>query len=258
MSRECAFCPESAKMSGEHIWSEWMDGLFPGPKRYNRRIAGNSAFIRSSRSLDWTAKVVCKRCNETWMSEIEGNHAKPVMTPLIRGKIGKAGIEIDSPSANSLALFSFKTAVVVDHMRPRTEPHFFSKFVRYGFRECHAIPGSTGIWLTAFEFLGHGFVKSVYNKGRLPTGDGFHLYALTYGVGHLIIQVVSLRPPPPASFAPDGREADKFLAIRIWPWAKSGAMWPPPNILKSPADVDAFGERWNRVIPMMHPRVVKR
>ena len=151
MPRECAFCPSTAKMSAEHIWSEWMNDLFPGPKRYNNRIAGNSVFIRSSRTLDWTAKVVCKECNETWMSDIEGNRAKPAMTPMIRGKIGKVGIEIDSSRANSLALFSFKTAVVVDHMRPRNEPRFFSKFVRYGFRESRAIPASTGIWLSAYQ-----------------------------------------------------------------------------------------------------------
>jgi hypothetical protein len=34
MPEECAFCPDTANRSGEHLWSEWMSFLFPGNKRF--------------------------------------------------------------------------------------------------------------------------------------------------------------------------------------------------------------------------------
>lgn len=40
-----------------------------------------------SERLDWKAKVVCEKCNNTWMSDIENNHAKPAVTDLIVGKV---------------------------------------------------------------------------------------------------------------------------------------------------------------------------
>jgi hypothetical protein len=122
MPRECAFCPATAKMSGEHIWSDWMNGLLPGKKRFiSKDKDGKVIFQRIAKELDWTAKVVCKPCNETWMSKIEGDHAKPSMEDLITGKLD---IPIMQSRANSIALFGFKTAVVLDHLRRDPEPFF--------------------------------------------------------------------------------------------------------------------------------------
>ncbi len=37
MSQECAFCPSTADLTGEHLWSQWMDDLFPGKKRFTTK-----------------------------------------------------------------------------------------------------------------------------------------------------------------------------------------------------------------------------
>jgi len=37
--------------------------------------------------MDWKVRVVCEKCNNTWMSDIEHNHAKPVLTPLVTGQM---------------------------------------------------------------------------------------------------------------------------------------------------------------------------
>src|ERR1700677_4836142 len=114
--KECAFCPHTAKLSAEHIVSAWMDELFVGPVK--TKITDTAGFVREWKSseLDWKAKVVCGPCNNTWMSEIESKHAKPVMTPLIKGD---SAFPIGSSEAHSLALFAFKTAVVLDHAHRR-------------------------------------------------------------------------------------------------------------------------------------------
>ena len=40
----------------------------------------------------WKARVVCGDCNNGWMSDLENDHAKPVLTPLITGDATKMEI----------------------------------------------------------------------------------------------------------------------------------------------------------------------
>src|ERR1700734_3268437 len=100
--KECAFCTHSRKLSLEHIFAQWTRELFPGKKeafyiggakRRNRRF--------QAENIEWKARVVCKKCNETWMSDIESVHGKPVLTPFITGEIG---IPITQETARSIAI----------------------------------------------------------------------------------------------------------------------------------------------------------
>jgi hypothetical protein len=34
MTTEWAFCSETASMSGEHLWSDWMNKIIPGKKEF--------------------------------------------------------------------------------------------------------------------------------------------------------------------------------------------------------------------------------
>src|SRR3954468_13090910 len=119
----CAFCPYSAKLSAEHIWSEWMRDLLPIKRfRFYRRDENRVPVTTWNKSnLDVTAKVVCKRCNEGWMSDLESSHAKVALQPLI---LGDQHITISEKRSRSLALFAFKTAVVIDHMGRDGNPFF--------------------------------------------------------------------------------------------------------------------------------------
>src|SRR5713101_1714265 len=113
MPKECAFCLETAKLSAEHLWSDWMTALFPGKKRFtSKNEKGEIVADWSSEDLNWKARVVCETCNNTWMSNIETN-AKSAMSGLIRGETGV----ISQSCADSIALFAFKTAVIFDHIR---------------------------------------------------------------------------------------------------------------------------------------------
>src|SRR5947209_10860699 len=134
----CAFCPRTAKLSGEHIWSQWMGRLFPIKKyRFIRRdIDGNAINTFSMGGLDLTANVVCKPCNEGWMSDIESKYAQPAMEALIIG--GKTDFTISKARAKAIALFAFKTAVVIDHMGG--DPPFFRRSLRYAFAANKIIP----------------------------------------------------------------------------------------------------------------------
>jgi hypothetical protein len=37
---ECAFCPITAKLTAEHVTSEWMNDLFPGENIHSRDARG--------------------------------------------------------------------------------------------------------------------------------------------------------------------------------------------------------------------------
>lgn len=216
-----------------------MNELFPFKKKFIQRYP--VTVVRKSATLDWTLKVVCETCNSTWMSEIENNHALPAMKPLILGEL----VTVDQSQANAISLFAFKTAVLLDRI-DRTRQAFFSQSVRYGFRESHAIPLSTRMFLAGFAALEHGNVKTVYHDGKLSTGDSVQFYVCTFAAGHLVFQVVSLKNffGPRIGVTPRN---NNFLAVPFWPSIPYDIAWPLSIALRNQSDFDAFGDRWHGV-----------
>lgn len=222
-----------------------MDALFPGKKRFKmKNEKGEVVHERITKGLDWTAKVVCADCNNTWMSAIENNHAKPAMTDLIRGKVD---IPIDESRARSIALFAFKTAVVFDHIQRDQQP-FFLRTIRHRFREARAIPPTTvKMWMAGFLPTARGEVHTFYSEGNLTPTNHLRLYVCTYAVGHFVFQVVADRQQ---GFVPFGPIADySHIAIPFWPTSDlpRGFVWPPKAILRTVKDFDDFSERWRTI-----------
>jgi hypothetical protein len=242
MTAQCAFCPETANMSGEHLWSEWMKELSPGKKRFaikdeNRKVI--KSWVKPE--LDWTANVVCETCNNGWMSDIENNHAKPSMSELIAGKLD---IPINQERANSIALFGFKTAVILDHIqnKPKPEP-FFEESSRYEFKKSRTIPHNVGMWLTKFATPGRGEINTLYNKGSVSAGIDFTTYVCTYAIEYLVIQIVSHRADKIRAIMPK----NDFVAIPFWPAIPNDFVWPSPDVLRTTDDFDTFSDRWKVV-----------
>lgn len=176
MRREYAFSQSTAKLTGEHLWSDWMNVFFPGKERFvSRDAVGRVISDRVSGSLDWKARVVCEECNGGWMSDIESNHAKPAMSDLIKGT---PGILLSFSRTNSIALFAFKTAVVFDYMQRNRMP-FFARSVRNQFRESLTVPPTVRMWMAGFVPNGRGRVLTLYHAGELPSANRFELYVCT-------------------------------------------------------------------------------
>jgi hypothetical protein len=170
-----------------------MNELFPGKKRFMKKNEKGEVIEQwFADNLNWKAKVVCKSCNEGWMSNIESQHAKTAMADLIQGKLD---LPISQSRARSLALFAFKSAVVFDHVRREKEP-FFLRSIRHRFRECLAIPPTTvRMWMAAFLPIGKGEVLTSYHEGDLSPTNRLKLYVCTYAVGHLAFQERKNRTP---------------------------------------------------------------
>jgi hypothetical protein len=233
-------------MSAEHITSEWMSELFPGQITARRADKNEEGKYREWRpdSLDFKAKVVCEPCNNTWMSEIEGKHAKPVMTPLI---IGKLDIPIGVAEATSMALFSFKTAVVLDHARRLPQPPFFDRNSRHAFRETLTIPPNVQMWLCGFAGnRGSGHFRTLYHEPNFPTPDNWLMYVCTFAIGHMAIQVVAVKDKAnDAHFVPTPSLVG--VAIPFWPRLQPNYVWPGHAGIRNPDEFVALCHRWQNI-----------
>jgi hypothetical protein len=237
--RECAFCPSAAKLSAEHIWSEWISAIQPGKKVF-RRYDAEGQLVRSwvAEALDWTAKVVCEKCNNTWMSEIENVHAKPALADLITGK---SAVPIDSKRARSIAFFCFKTTLVIDQISP-SEPPFFRKAERYAFRTDLTIPAIVNIWMANFIPAGKGRVNSGYFKTSTSPADMIRSFVCTFAAGHFVFQLVAMRST--RRFLP--LPGFEHLAVDFYPRFES-LVWPPPYGLANVAAFESFSSRWRSI-----------
>jgi hypothetical protein len=239
MPRECAFSSSTANISGEHIWSDWMNPLFPGKKEFRfLDLLGRRGW--SAKEINWKAKVVCKKCNETWMSEIENKHAKPAMADLITGKLD---IPIPQSRANSIALFAFKTAVVVEYLSRSRPIRFFPRDVRHRFRETLDIPATVKMWMAAYLPRGQGRCFTSYHE--LPEPGGLELYVCTFGAGHFVFQVLAGTKVGSLSLDPVSGFED--VAVPFWPRIPDGFVWPARAALESVKEFGLFASRWRRV-----------
>jgi hypothetical protein len=222
-----------------------MNELFPGKKLFTRRDQqGNILGQWVSDSLNWKAKVVCKDCNNGWMSEVENIHAKPAMTALIHLKPNTI---LDTTRAKSLALFAFKTAVVFDHVS-RNRPPFFSREVRHQFTETLDIPPETvGMWMAASFAPRGGEVLTAYHKGQLSTENCIKAYVCTYATGRLVFQVVAVSIQRQQGFRAFGPAAEfDSLSVPFWPLQTLpvGLRWPPGDVLRTNEDFEGYATRW--------------
>lgn len=81
----CAFCGSSGPLTKEHVWSNWLADVSPDTRPGPHVMADDDEVLRiwEDDLFKLTVRCVCRRCNNTWMSQLE-EAAKPVLTPLIR------------------------------------------------------------------------------------------------------------------------------------------------------------------------------
>jgi len=188
--------------------------------------------------LDLTANVVCKPCNEGWMSDIESKYAQPAMEALIIG--GKTDFTISKARAKAIALFAFKTAVVIDHMGG--DPPFFRRSLRYAFAAKQIIPPDVQMWFAGFLPMASGRIDTDYREASISQSRRLKLYVCTYLVGHFVFQVVCARYCAIPSFSP--KEGFEHLAVPFWPRLPKNVRWPPADVIRTPTDIVRFSERW--------------
>lgn len=248
---ECAFCPHSGSLSLEHIIGRWSRPLFPKENILRFTDSQGTVRVRRSAEINWTARVVCAQCNNTWMSRLEEEHAKPVITPLIAGD---TALPITPEVARSIALFAFKTAVIVDHSN-RHRPPFFAKADRYAFRERQVMPVDVNMWMCGIlRHRTRGNVLALYSSGEAQSSYPLRGYICTLALGHVAIQLVKFKQLRNAKIHP--LPGFDVRAVIFWPRVKEGLIWPFPDNLVNSSDVRGFAERWKSVSVEFPPPVL--
>lgn len=251
MANKCAFCMRLAKLSGEHLWSDWIGEILGETKFvFRKQLIGEPGVKEwESGKLDVTAKVVCESCNNNWMSDLEKNHAKPSMQRMI---LKADPVLLDASARASIAAFAFKTAVVGDHMF-RDKPPFFPSDVRRRFAYSLSVPTAIYIWLgcVGMEDPHHGVFRMLYHNSPPGTVNGFRLYIFTWGVGRLVLQLVALRWTRARlrrKVIPDLTQTSMWddYAIPVWPNKALSVEWPPLFHLSDDL-LTEFSDRMKRV-----------
>ena len=201
----CIFCGRHDGLSKEHIWPEWMASYLPiGTPNANisevhSGIPKQASVLqrRSERPGPvHTKKVraVCRRCNNGWMSEIEGRAKSPLLSALT-----SQDLNIDTAQIAALAVWAVLKAIVGEHA---SEDHLTPYEDRSRLRSSQAIPPYFRVFVAKHEgktrtaYIRHSATLSLSLKGPtppLPKGIDRNVQITTLLVGPLCFHITATR-----------------------------------------------------------------
>jgi len=245
---KCAFCPADAvEIGGEHVFDNWINKALP--KLRYRAIKVDSLDVPpvlfDADRLNEKLPVVCKECNNGWMS---------VLSLKVKDRFGRAMLDgepfsLGPRDAAVLAAFTFMKAVVTNHTIDY-EP-FFTRGARERFRTSLVLPPSIKAWMAAFR--GKARMSTRNSMGIVSTDDpsplqGLEFCSFTHVVGKLALQLlaprwkqINHRGRPVLSLNPNVYWQP--ATILFWPHSGSFLSWPPPKYL-SDDTIKTFIERF--------------
>jgi len=168
-----------------------------------------------------TVKAVCERCNNGWMSDIE-QKAKPCATPLI---LGEEGALLDPDAQWALARWAYLKVLVLERVDARQRLLPLNRYrLVYDSLDDPALPTSATIFIAAHE----GDLYGQYQHRGLTRrgGSEIEIFAGTFTVGHLVLQVIENLTGDPRGILPEREEGIAGHDASIWPF-RPPFTWPP-------------------------------
>lgn len=110
MHKKCLFC-NSIPLTKEHVLPQWLRKHYPKMSVINEFTSNNKHWI--TQPFDHKAKVVCKNCNEGWMSGLE-NDFRPIFNEMITLK----ELVIDESEQSIIAFWAQKTVLMLNQATP--------------------------------------------------------------------------------------------------------------------------------------------
>lgn len=112
----CIFCG-SSDLTEEHIVADWVHRAFARSRKPRSDLSGTfidhqSIRLSTSDPIS-TAKVVCRRCNNEWMSSID-NEAATALKPLIQGQ---TDVSLNPDAQSAVSAWIFKSALIFDALQ---------------------------------------------------------------------------------------------------------------------------------------------
>jgi len=263
--RRCIFCGEGGTqgniMTEEHYWSTWIDELLPKDLKpeyieFRAKITAKGAALaglplsrtRQGASNTRRFRVVCRRCNNTWMSGMD-TAVIPHLTPLILGQPAT----LDEEAQRTVAKWVTMKMLVIENsssMGSAPDP-IFGPEVRKAFMDHRSIPAYVTIHLA--PCAGPEWPKrvqryaSALTSNRTAYWDGRikNTQSLTWGIGRLLVQVDATTQGDVAPFF--ARHPEHFIMSQLWPLRGGPMAWPtkPPV---SDRDADSIARALNDMI----------
>lgn len=257
--RKCIFCerqPPDIKITGEHIFSDWLRELFPRDDKTTHTqgvitwpLAGPPDVppsIKLSPKLGHSGSrkvsAVCDRCNERWMSNLE-EAAKPILIQMITGRGG----EISPSMQRTLATWAAKTAMTGE--RIVAESAVIKQSQRAWLKERLEPPKDWIIWAVPYSGTEWRNLGLFQHSGRVelaPVNDDGaveHSLGLTFmGMGHLLLQIFHTSWPGYWDGVLDARHT-----TRIWPLTGETIQWPAPYVF-SDLETKYFSNYMSRIL----------
>lgn len=224
----CGFCGGPG-VTKEHVWPDWLRKRIldsrdsAGQKTFTMEVENAARTKRfASTTLESTVRMPCAKCNNGWMSALEGD-VKPFMASMVfPGEKTILTHERQSP----LARWAVKTAMVFEWVA-KPEP-YFTPDERLKFRTLQQIPSNVRVWLGHYDAMqpAHAIqhrIGLVRDNGRVSQA-----YSLTLTADFLAMQVFAYRNPgPPGERIPVRPGPWNDALFRISPVGDDSMMWPP-------------------------------
>jgi hypothetical protein len=133
-------------------------------------------------------------------------------------------LPLDGRQQESIALWSLKTVMVLEALRPKDQAWFYDPSERHALRKSKQLPPHTAVWLGRYQ--GRSPLTS-HGAAFGPIAGDFHAtwgFVATLTLGALVIEVRSLRSdykltPHPGPWNHSLRQ--------VWPRVEGVVRWPP-------------------------------
>jgi hypothetical protein len=227
MARTCVFCGFQGKLTGEHVFGDWLTriglDLEPVPhgagalNQIGRDLGVSPPFRRKVRD-------VCGTCNSGWMSRLE-NVAKRVLTPFILGRPGT----LEAEDLGAVAAWVQKTALVAMLVSSEDDRANGYGLLPTEYLELHAQRDklqplqASQFWIGRYDGQRGWFARvtplAVSITG-LPEPDRPQGYAMTILLGKLVLHGIRFTTP--------SLQVELSTALhlpQLWP-ASDPVQWP--------------------------------
>jgi len=247
----CIFC-RGRGLSKEHLFSDWLRVLFPRHAGHTHTLGEAVRFDAQNNPTFATTqhqghsgtkkfRIVCKRCNNEWLSGID-DAARIAVTPLIQG----IAVTLKPEMQAQIAIWLAKIAMVGDSRRRKSSK--IPQAQRDWLRERGFPPQGWEVWIAPYsgeelhELALFQFGGSLTLPGR---PEGFMQFTVI-GMGKLLALGTGTDIPNiRITFEP----LDQMMT-RVWPTGDA-IRWPT-----EPAFSDAEGEMLVRVNHLMRAFLV--
>jgi len=226
-------------MDQEHVLPDWLTRELPDLGRGWHERIGAFGTVGKWRDKPFTVRVgtVCPRCNQGWMSDLEGE-VRQWLTPMLHGR----GRTYYRGGLTVLATWAAKTALVIGS-RAGSMPRAPYEFL---YRERRASESSS-IWLGAFRPGAYRFYRTfvpVHVSDTDAAAGETNAYSVTFTVGHAVFHVFGNESGRPGQYAIGPPLARRLQPI--WPLPDGPVEWPPGRPLTE-ADLDALSNAHGEV-----------